>query len=873
MADATISAPLIYNWDDNALTGVSHGENVAINEGGYLVINSDTAWGPHGKMLGTVSPLRGTLLVDGRTVRSIPFTGNTGPLPPLRSILTGLTSNVTGEVIYTGHRKNFITQSGELKVRSLSGPMSPNEQFASASFTGYVSGVDKVGWLFHPWEIGNSHISTSLGTMAFSGEWYDLGVSNGLPNQVFRHYIDEPAAAVWVESGVGTNNFIQFLNMGEFMRSGWFASGYLVGNVFWQETGSYNINFGDGITGEIPVSGARLRVPNVQFAKTHLQFWTETGGYRVYDPSQLNVNGWQTNGGIHIKWDKVCPNGFLLSLNPATSIELKNIGVFDAINIGPANSRCYISGFGMATYTGNRSNFLIGISSLNCPFEVYDSSFSYWIHPKVTLVGVNNLIGFTDILSSGYFKNVKFSALRHNFTAGLNAPSLLRTKNMTFENCYLLGGVQASVQYSTDTKFLKTTFCNSLSGQNTPFSSSIAPNVLAASIGNDRFYWSGFNIYNFPPTRYSMFQFATSYNGTFTDMGSPQNFIDFKLLPSGFFNQNGIAGNTRIQRCYFSGVTGQVFINNLTNTFYCNVGTATDMLVQNLYMVDSAPISLYSSAPRNSIFRGCYFENSQNIYFSVQPFGGATNLDTCFGDFFFNRGSGYICFAAGETVNNTGYYTGNGGAASSNGLLTFDNGYLGSGTYWDITWPYYIKGYTGFKGINLNPASFLTYYQIDKNSGVFSDWYNLTGNLPNEIVDPTEGFKLKVRVQSRLGNALVQLGNFAITGLTNWEIITGVGSLYPADSKIANLTINNIITGSEIRVYRASNNESLAGVETIDTNSFSYSYLWEGIDIPINIAIMSLGYVPIRYENQILGKEGLSLYVQQKLDRVYDNPA
>ena len=154
------------------------------------------------------------------------------------------------------------------------------------------------------------------------------------------------------------------------------------------------------------------------------------------------------------------------------------------------------------------------------------------------------------------------------------------------------------------------------------------------------------------------------------------------------------------------------------------------------------------------------------------------------------------------------------------------------------------------------------------NSGTVSG--TLTFNhLPYESsISATSGVKLKIRatcITTNTSNALTGLYFGTITDSTSQQ------TQYPLDPVDAALTITGLQTGTEVRVYKTSDDSELAGTES-STSTFTYNYQWTGSDTNVYVVIHSLGYVPIRYESQVLGSAGLTLPVQQQRDRVYVNP-
>jgi len=85
------------------------------------------------------------------------------------------------------------------------------------------------------------------------------------------------------------------------------------------------------------------------------------------------------------------------------------------------------------------------------------------------------------------------------------------------------------------------------------------------------------------------------------------------------------------------------------------------------------------------------------------------------------------------------------------------------------------------------------------------------------------------------------------------------------------LTISGLISGSEARIYKDSDNSELAGIEVSDT-SFVYEYNYVS-DIASHIVVFKNDYIALWYSGITLGVNGYSLLVQQQKDRQYNNPA
>ena len=81
--------------------------------------------------------------------------------------------------------------------------------------------------------------------------------------------------------------------------------------------------------------------------------------------------------------------------------------------------------------------------------------------------------------------------------------------------------------------------------------------------------------------------------------------------------------------------------------------------------------------------------------------------------------------------------------------------------------------------------------------------------------------------------------------------------------------VTGLIPDSEVRVYRISDGEELAGVEN-STTEFEFVYNYTG-DVPINVYIHNIQYQWLGIASTLTAN-GVTIPVQQRFDRVYFNP-
>lgn len=119
-------------------------------------------------------------------------------------------------------------------------------------------------------------------------------------------------------------------------------------------------------------------------------------------------------------------------------------------------------------------------------------------------------------------------------------------------------------------------------------------------------------------------------------------------------------------------------------------------------------------------------------------------------------------------------------------------------------------------------------------------------------------------------NTSFALGPSFTSYIDGLQIYTTVDKtkLYPLARP--SITLTGLISGSEVRVFTTSGSVELAGTESVSGSTFTSEYDYYS-DVNVYIVIMSLGYKPITYSNQTLGLAGLTIPVQQEIDRNYAN--
>jgi hypothetical protein len=189
-----------------------------------------------------------------------------------------------------------------------------------------------------------------------------------------------------------------------------------------------------------------------------------------------------------------------------------------------------------------------------------------------------------------------------------------------------------------------------------------------------------------------------------------------------------------------------------------------------------------------------------------------------------------------------------------------------SGDTITYTRPYFVLGYSGFTGHTISASgTYSIEYDIDKGDG-FSGTWKAIANITTEVVNPAVGFKEKIRFTANNTATTNQVQGFYLNGITT--LAQQQAAIY-VDTSQAKLELTGLIAGSEVRVYRTSDEAELAGIEASET-TFSYTYEWSS-NFDVDIVVFRIDYIPVRL-TLALTSTGLSAPIQQRFDRVYLNP-
>lgn len=196
-----------------------NGETIAINSGATLTINSDSRWGQQAAVLGLTTVSDGSLVVDGTQVWWVPFDASTGNVP---SLGTNGTADVTVGGVDRGEFLGIFTDlavsptaagtampaSGYVKLRQRIGTINDNDVLTFAN--GATATVNSAtggqrGWLnILGRDASTGVIVSGFSSTTWTGDWFELGTTNGNIGQQIKYYVADLCPALQIETSAGS---------------------------------------------------------------------------------------------------------------------------------------------------------------------------------------------------------------------------------------------------------------------------------------------------------------------------------------------------------------------------------------------------------------------------------------------------------------------------------------------------------------------------------------------------------------------------------------------------------------------------------------------------------------------------------------------
>lgn len=808
---ATFTITTTVNWD--SLAGKTGGDIINCNGGNLTIdghsrfdLNASNASTTAATSLGNITisaTLGGTVNIDGRFVRMIPFNSGSGTLPTMGSLVTQggasgklmcVYSSLTAAPITSG----AIPATGWIMIKQWNSVPYAAGALTLSGITATATGADFQGFL----EIFGDDSSTAtlnrLGAMNIYGAWYELGSTSGTAGQTFQipnHGTLRHFAGVFIEKVAGGGDYEFYPNGGTSVTTGTtVATGTDAdrGKVVWiNNTGLVTIgnSGGTGLNGHVPTAGRKVVIPNV-----FLCCCTATARNAEIIPNVAPGTRYDftTTGGGVFTADKVnfC---WYPSFSQAFSVGMSNSGVIDTLLLTEIASPITFNKVGV----GNKPTTALVVAPLTITFCPEGGTFTECVFQRVATAGSNSTSVILSDLEDFNFNNCTFSynTLRaHTGTVTLTAT---RVNNSNFNTCKIIdGGI--SLVTCTNTNVNNTVYINAIVGTTGTANPVSAINISSSCINVKV---DGFTL---PVTNNHPYTALVAINAAGCNTIKVRN-IGTRSAPLslGSANQCGLvvtiatnaaANNVKFQRIY---------VSNTRTGFWTADNSSTKMTFENCYGDYADAADVMSTV--NTVFKN--YGGTLALTAQTGVYG------THFFDCFTSTTAGRIGWLMNEptALTSSQVVLANGSAFTSAGGLYMPT----IGQTAEFTHPHFIKGHTGFQNGALVMAggtvgNYRFRYQIDKGSG-FGAWSASDqtaaqlGTLLNAEtgIDPAIGFRLKLEVKTTTTNTT------AITSLYALSASTAVAqdNLYPLDTFI--ITVNGVIPNSRIKVVKTSDSSIL----------------------------------------------------------------
>lgn len=857
------------DWDSAARAA---GEATTIQGGAVLTVNTDTRYHKNAPASGTgtfgaitmTSATGGELLIDGRDVRWLPYTGGSGNAPAYDTDIVGDTSGATGKLlgVYTTVASapiavgSPINATGFIKLKSASDSYNASETLTG--ITASTNGTDVAGWIEIVMDDVTDITIARAQKITVRSEWFYLDNTTGAAQVIQLPTCGGGAntmyPGVWIETGVGTNayEFYPAQRYSAALASGWYstAKGTDARSKFveMQDGGAIRIGANaDGAYGFIPPSGCKVRIPNVLMmsAATATRASNSLPHATVASRPEFVVT---SAGNIDIQG---CLSTWYFNLAQPYSVTIKNTAIVDNFAISECATAFTLEEF----HTGNYLN-----------------------------TDVNNAT-FTSNLAGGTVTKCKWGRTGARASADYGT-AISYCKDITLTDCHFQGRIfrtnagsyVAYAAYSDNIRFIRP--------------------VL---VGGALVYTVSTNNYVEDPV------YADSYHTTSSATTPPVGAIQFI---------SGSVGSVLKGGSFWSGIdnmhpdTAYLYLTNASSTRWYGCGTQSSPITGGssnamLYAINDAGSSLNTEIKRvyftslgtrfiasvNSskglIIEDCsgnYGTNTTNDALDCISKGFAVSAaDTAFtsvyGTIFYNlytaADTGRVGLVFNEETSTYASYVNKTGLTGASGFSSAGTLYLyNSGDTIEYTFPYNIVGYDSFAEANVvvagsGTANLSVQFDIDVHDGNgYIGWTDATSEeLAALSIDATLGFNFKVKITSNTSaaNYLNSLYFTMATSQSNQETI-----LYPLDTVDATFSFSGLEVGTEVILLDVNNEEVKR--EVITGTTFEYDYEWNSNDGDVSgyyALIWKDDKFPIKFTGITLGDESVDVPIAQQDDLVY----
>lgn len=856
---ATFTITTTQNIDE--LTGKTGGDIYNIN-GGTLTIDQHSRFGLNNAntsataatSMGNITisaTLGGTLNIDGRYIRRISFTGGSGTIPALNTLITQGGASGKLMCVYSTGTAAPITSgtmpaSGWIMVKQWNGIDYTAGALSSGGITATVNSSG-VGFLEIFGDDASTLTANRLGTVNITGAWLLLGTTSGTSNQTVQipnHGTLKHIAGVYIEKTAGAKDYEFYPNAGTVTTIG--TDAYR-GKVVWiDNTGLVRIgNSGAATNGYTPPAGLEVVVPNI-----FLQCCTTAARNAEVIPNATVATryDWTTTGGGVINIDKA-QSAWYFSCSQAYSVNVSNSCFVDAISLSEVATSMTWSKVGV----GNKPTTALLTNSLTMTYCYAGGTFTdcVWTRVSMAASGAHTNV-FTDCSDFTFVRNTfRANTIRANATTyALNGT---RLANFTFTDCTVIQGA-LFLATCTNVNTNNLTYIEAVSGTTVTTYAGYVWNI-SSNTSNCTFDGLNMPVTNTQPYTALLFGATACSNIKLRNIGtyaSPRDMGSTNACGLVFTLASG-CNNFKIQR---------VHVVNTRTGLQTGDNSCKNILMENVSgdYADAADVS-------------AMLNFTQKAQKTTKALTAQTSVyGTHWMDYHTSTTAGCIAIVMNEPTADTASQVTLANGANFNSAGGVYMPVIGHSVTFEL--PYYLIGHTGFANSALimagGTATNYTYeYSIDKNDG--AGWSTMTtanytattlGTALNGItgIDASKGFKLRLKITTTVTNTT------AITSvyMTTTSTTTTQAYTYPLDT--ITLTLNGLVAGSDIVILDAGTETERVNVDANPTTS--YNYVYETIS-NVDIKVYKRGYVPFSIMNYALGSSNASLPVAQVADRNY----
>lgn len=862
---ATFTITTTQNIDE--LTGKTGGDVYNIN-GGTLNIDQHSRFGLNNNnssataatSMGAITlsaTLGGVINFDGRFVRMIQYTGGSGTLPALNSLVTQggasgklmcVYSSLTAAPVTTG----TIPATGWIMIKQWNSVEYAAGALTLSGITATASGASTVGFLEIFGDLSATCTVNRLNQFNVFGARYQLGTTNGAAGQTFQvpnHGTLKYMAGVYIEKSVGSNDYEFYANGGTttttttVVATGTEAAR---GKIVWIDSAglvTIGNSGGTGLNGHVPISGLKVVVPNIFFATCV----TTTRNVETIPNATLATRyDFTTNGGGVINIDKA-HLGWYPSFTQPYSVSMIETAVVDALLISECASSMTLTKVGV----GNKATTALGTAPLTISLCYEGGNISECVFQRAPATANNSTsVLLTDIAKFNFTNcTLRYSALR-GFTLPINLTAT-RVADTTFTGTTIVDA-QVSLVTCTNVTFTNTSYINAIVGT-TGTANPCTTFLLSSNCLNTKIEGITFPITNnHPYSGVINIGVAGCTNTKIRNIGTRASPLNLGTTnASGIFlalATSAAASSTYVQRVYT--------VNSRTG-FYSGDNSSTQLYMDNCY--DDYANAVEVSPTLNMLQRG---SANTKVYTAQQGVYGTHWIDH-----FQSTTAGRLVVLMNEPTSLT----------ASQVLLENNAVFTSAGTLYMPTigmkatfeMPYFMLGHTRFNNSALVMAggtvgNYTYAYQVST-GGAFSAWSSeLTaaalGTSLNALgdINPATGVKLKLRITTSVTNTTAISSVYISTTST----ATAQDNQYPLDSNT--ITFIGLPVGTDVVILQAGTSTILSQSDSIAGTSLAYTY--SGAQT-IDVGFIKAGYVPKYIRNLALDTSNSTLPVELVLDR------